>query len=71
MKLIGQQTQTKCLKKQKQFRQGMWIKKKTKQFVRRSLTAKSKPNYLSWRNCAIYQGYNKKAKQRPKKLKTP
>ena len=41
-----------------------------KKIVRRSLTAKSKPNYLSWRNCAIYQGYNKKAKQRPKKLKT-
>ena len=74
MKLTGQQTLELKLnqvsQKQKQFRQGMWIKKKKKQLVRRSLTAKSKPNYLSWRNCAIYQGYNKKAKQRPKKLKT-
>ena len=43
----------------------MWIKRK--QFLRRSLTAKSKPNYSSWRNCAIYQGYNKKAKQTTEK----
>ena len=46
----------------------MWIKRKHN--FSDALTAKSKPNYLSRRNCAIYQGYNKKAKQRPKKLKT-